>query len=67
MLGELIYILNGEKSNRNKCKNVLGKNERIGLRKKVTETRAYSIDNAVRRIWESPLKTVWSHSKEAYL
>ena len=29
-----------------KRKNVLGKNERIGLRKKVTETRAYRIDNA---------------------
>ena len=29
-----LYILNGEKSNRNKRKNVLKKNERIELRKK---------------------------------
>ena len=35
----LVY-LNSKKSNGNKHKNLLGKNERIGLRKKVTETRA---------------------------
>ena len=31
MSEELIYIVNGKKSNGNKCKNLLGKNERIGL------------------------------------
>ena len=36
----LIHTVNGKKINGNKRKNVLGKNERIGLRKKVTETRA---------------------------
>ena len=45
MLGELIYILNGEKSNRNKRKNVLGKNERIGLRKKWLK-QEHRIDDA---------------------
>ena len=39
MSEELIYIVNGKKSNGNKRKNLLGKNERIGLRKKGTETR----------------------------
>ena len=39
MSEELIYIINGKKSNGNKRKNLLGKNERIGLRKKGTETR----------------------------
>ena len=34
MSEELTYIVNGKKSNGNKCKNLLGKNERIGLRKK---------------------------------
>ena len=34
MSEELIYIVNGKKSNGNKRKNLLGKNERIGLREK---------------------------------
>ena len=29
-----IYIVNGKKRNGNKCKNLLGRNERIGLQKK---------------------------------
>ena len=37
--GACLY-LNSKKSNGNKRKNLLGKNERIGLQKKVTETRA---------------------------
>ena len=40
MSEELIYIVNDKKSNGNKRKNLLGKNERIGLRKKGTETRS---------------------------
>ena len=40
MSEELIYIVNDKKSNGNKHKNLLGKNERIGLRKKGTETRS---------------------------
>ena len=33
MSEELIYFINGKKSNGNKRKNLLGKNERIGLQK----------------------------------
>ena len=34
MSEEFIYIVNSKKSNGNKRKNLLGKNETIGLRKK---------------------------------
>ena len=45
MSEELIYIVNGKKSNGNKRKNLLGKNERIGLRKKWLK-QGHRIDNA---------------------
>ena len=46
MSEELIYIVNGKKSNGNKCKNLLGKNERIGLQKKGLKQGQYRIDDA---------------------
>ena len=46
MSEELIYIVNGKKSNGNKRKNLLGKNERIGLRKKGLKQGQYRIDDA---------------------
>ena len=46
MLGELIYILNGEKSNGNKRKNVLGKKWEDRISKKWLK-QGHRIDNAV--------------------